>query len=128
MTPVQFEAIYNDFIKEVHRTLIIKGGEYASDNDRLANFYEASRRQNLNPERVLFVYLDKHFAALQNYLKDMENHRSRPRSEAISGRIVDAVNYLILLHAMLIERKAMVDEVLGADEEENLRSLNWGDD
>ena len=53
----------------------------------------------LDPAQVAFVYLMKHIDALSSHLRDQDKELSEP----ISGRIDDAILYLILIKAQLDE-------------------------
>ena len=79
-----------------------KGKEYTvSSEDKLKNFKSIANRLNMKPENVLLVYLLKHMDSIRNYVFT----GTEACEESISGRIRDARNYLILLHAMILETK-----------------------
>lgn len=122
MTPQDFHKLQEQLFTELRQLHAIKSGEYASDADKLANFRAAGLRQSLLPEQVLLVYLDKHFAAICNYIQDLTRNISRPRSESIHGRIRDGIVYLILLEALLVERRELGQAL---DEAETPRRLRW---
>jgi hypothetical protein len=86
----------NEKLVELTRT---KGREYANDTDQLANFKRLGRMLGLDPAQVAFVYLMKHIDALSSHLRDQDKELSEP----ISGRIDDAILYLILIKAQLDE-------------------------
>lgn len=117
MHPNEFERIFTETWSEVAGLASIKSGEYASeaDTDRLSNFKDAGKRQHLLPEKALMVYLDKHFAAISNFVEDLVKGKHRPRSESINGRANDLILYAILLKCLLAERgelqDAMTEEV-----------------
>ena len=121
MHPSKFASIIEASIASMNSLATVKGGEYASDSDRLSNFREASRRLGLLPEEVLLVYLDKHYAALCNYVRDLKAGRNRPRSEPIEGRADDMILYIILFKALLAERTDV-------SEAANESSLQWDDE
>jgi len=73
-----------------------KGHEYANSDNQLANFERLSETLGLAPDAVCFVYLAKHMDAIQNHIREPE----RAASEPISGRIDDAILYLLLLKAI----------------------------
>ena len=82
----------------------VKGEEYTvSDEDKLKNFKSISDRLNLDTPIVVMVFLLKHMDSIRNYvLNGVE-----ASDESISGRIRDARNYLMLLHAILLESKGL---------------------
>lgn len=122
MTPQDFQTVLNDAVDDIHRLLQVKGGEYAPGDNRLANFQEASKRLGMSPIQVALVYLDKHYAAICNYAKDQANRISRPRSEPITGRISDAINYLILIRALLEDQSDIARAVANEPE---APTLDW---
>lgn len=107
MTPAEFQNLFTSTVDKLHALAAIKGGEYASESDRLANFRTAGQRLGVPPELVLLTYLDKHYAALCNFIRDQLAGRTRPRSEPIDGRVHDMMIYLILFLALLRERQAV---------------------
>lgn len=111
MTPSDFKRLFDTTVTQLEMLTVVKGGEYAADNDRLANFREASRRTGLSPAEVLLVYLDKHYSAICNSIKDARNGVARARSEPIEGRVHDMINYLILYKALLAEQRSVYSAV-----------------
>ena len=77
-----------------------KGAEYAGNDNAFANFERLSTSLGLTREQVLMVYLTKHLDGINNWVKTRKEF-----SEPIEGRIEDAILYLHLLHAMVIESK-----------------------
>ena len=84
----------------------VKGEEYTvSNEDKLKNFKSIADRLETTPSEVAMVYLLKHMDSIRNYvLNGVE-----ASDESISGRIRDARNYLMLLHAIILESKGLVE-------------------
>lgn len=82
----------------------VKGDEYANDNDRLMNFKRNAKALGVTPEMILMVYAEKHFSAIQNYVKRGCPYNDPKTSEPILGRIYDLQNYMDLLIALLVEK------------------------
>ena len=101
----EFDKIVEETFETLRRLLVEKGGEYAGDKDRLANFKRNAERLGLLPETVWAVYFAKHIDAIFQYTSDLQNGVNRTRSEPISGRVDDALNYLLLFKGLLAERK-----------------------
>ena len=93
----------------------VKGEEYTvSNEDKLKNFKSIADRLETTPSEVAMVYLLKHMDSIRNYvLNGVE-----ASDESISGRIRDARNYLMLLHAIILESK-------GLDEREADEKVPW---
>jgi hypothetical protein len=82
-----------------------KGGEYAGDHDRLANFRRNGLDLDLPMEVIWRVYAGKHWDAIGQYVRDLVTGTTRPRMETLAGRCDDLIVYLILFKAMLIDRE-----------------------
>lgn len=82
-----------------------KGGEYAGDVDRLANFRRNAEQWGLaNMEQCWGVYAGKHWDAVTQYIRDLSSGVTRDRMESLEGRIDDIITYCLLFKAMLAER------------------------
>lgn len=99
-----FKKLLDATIKEIHNLSTLKGGEYAGDVDRLANFRRNAVALGLPMETVWGVYAAKHWDAVQQYIKDLNTGKKRKRLEPISGRVDDLLVYLILFKAICSER------------------------
>lgn len=103
MNQADFSVVVEDTIKSTNRLLVIKGGEYAGSEDRLANFKRGAALTGCHPLQVLFIYMSKHYDAVSSYTKDMAKGTTRELSEPIDGRLDDIINYCILAKAMIKE-------------------------
>lgn len=96
-------AGFTDFLQETFQGILeinrTKGHDYSGDDDAFANFKRNGELLNLDPTKVWGVYFMKHIDAIQTYIREGE-----VQSEAIEGRIDDAVLYLLLLRGMLQEK------------------------
>lgn len=100
----RFNQLVHDTIKEMEKLVALKGGEYAGDFDRLANFRRNGERLALPMETVWAVYAGKHWDAINQFIVDKRNGTKRERLEPIDGRVDDLLVYLLLFKAMLDER------------------------
>lgn len=95
----QFDETTLALLDECKEMLRMKGEDYTGgDVDRLHAFKELARESNCSPFLVWRVLFTKHIQAIRSHLDGQ-----RLLSESIHGRIVDAVNYLILLDALIID-------------------------
>lgn len=94
------ELIRNMFENLNFPTLERKGHDYSGDEDVNSNFQKTADRlrDGIDKYDILMVYLDKHLLAINTWIKDRE-----VKSEPITGRIVDAINYLYILWTMMYE-------------------------
>lgn len=81
MNQSDFNAFVADFRAKSTDLLTLKGGEYAGSEDRLSNFKRGAAQTGATELQVCFQAL----------------------SEPIQGRCHDAVNYLLLLAALIHE-------------------------
>lgn len=109
MNQADFSALVASTIKATTDLLVVKGGEYAGSEDRLANFKRGAGLTGATPMQVLFIYLSKHYDAVATYIRDDATNTERRRSESIRGRVHDAINYLLLLEALIVEREGEKD-------------------
>lgn len=79
-----------------------KGREYAGSHDQTANFRRLGEALGMPPEAVLLVYLTKHLDSISTYVRELPEPAP---SEPITGRIDDAILYLILLKALIIDNE-----------------------
>lgn len=107
----EYEALVDDTVKKIKDLGVLKGGEYAGDHDRLANFRRNGFDQDLPMETVWRVYAAKHWDAIGQYIKDIRSNTQRLRLESISGRVDDLIVYLLLFKAMIVEHDR---EIVGA--------------
>lgn len=90
-------------VESITQLSALKGGEYSGDDDRLANFRRNAAALGVNPETIWAVYAAKHWDAIMQYIKDLNELKSRKRIESLSGRVDDLIVYLLLFKAMLEE-------------------------
>jgi len=85
-----------------------KGEEYKRREDnQFANFERGAQALGLTREQVLMVYLSKHMDSITTYVKDRAAGQERVYSEPITGRIDDAILYLLLLRGMAVENEGV---------------------
>lgn len=95
------DPVFDELLVECRRVLGLKGRDYTIGSvDRLANFRVAAEAFGIRPEIVLGIYFYKHVAAVFSYIKT----GGQSESEPIRGRIVDVINYMLLLYRMIREK------------------------
>lgn len=99
MNTEQFEEILESRLIEIKNVLGDKAKEYAI-GDRLYNFKRAAEISRTTPQKALFGMFSKHLVSVIDLVEgNLANTRSM-----INEKIGDAINYLILLEAILKER------------------------
>ena len=101
MTFDEFDKSYDSLIKETLKMRDTKGKEYCGSEDRLANFKRAGEAIGIDPIKVLYVYMCKHWDSISSYVKGNREGLSEP----IRGRIVDLITYAGLLNGLIEENK-----------------------
>ena len=99
MTSKEYESMRKQFLMETLNLSDAKRIEYTEGNHEtnvLWNFEHIGKTLELTPMKVLSVYLQKHISSLLNYLKTEKEY-----AESIEGRIMDMINYLLLLLCMI---------------------------
>jgi hypothetical protein len=86
------EDFFDVLLKEAKQVRETKGYDYSGLEDVNRNFKEGAKRLGMTPEQILGVYLDKHLDSIHTFIKDGD-----VKSEPIRTRIVDAINYLLIL-------------------------------
>jgi hypothetical protein len=99
MNNEDFKKILNKTINHCVETLMGKAKEYAADNDRLHNFNNSSISTYLTPAQVCCGYMAKHTTSIN----DMVFLGGEYPPEVWDEKIGDAINYLILLRAVIEE-------------------------
>jgi len=98
MNTKDFNNIVNNRTKLINNVLASKAKEYAI-GDRLYNFKRAAEIQRTTPKKALLGMLAKHLVSVIDIIED-----SIPATEhLIEEKLGDAINYLILLEALLKE-------------------------
>lgn len=100
---------YDELVAETMRNVVelgkLKGGEYAGDIDRLANFRRNAEVWGMTMEQCWGVYAGKHWDAVGQYIRDSAVGKERVRLESLEGRVDDIITYCLLFKAMLEERR-----------------------
>lgn len=104
MNNLYFNGVVDERIQYIKDSLQTKGSEYAPGNDRLENFKTAGALLGQTPEMYLINLVTKHYVALTDFVRQLEGGRLKdyPFWEE---KIGDVINYMILLDALIIERR-----------------------
>lgn len=103
----RYTELVKETVEKINSLSTLKGGEYAGDTDRLANFRRNGTALGLTMEQVWAVYAAKHWDAVMQYVKDLGEGKTRVRAEPIAGRLDDLIVYAILFKAMIDERQTI---------------------
>lgn len=104
---------FQTLLREIHMRMVYltdtKGEEYARSEDQLANFKRSAKDSGVRPEQVWLIFFNKHMDAIKSYVATGKVLSE----EHIDGRIEDAILYLILLKAIVEDKRmeAKLDQV-----------------
>jgi hypothetical protein len=90
--------LFDRMVSQERELLMTKGVEYSGEGDSLGNFKRGAADVDLDPKKILWVYMSKHLDSIKYFIRNGDVISN----ETIEGRIADARNYLFLL-ACLIE-------------------------
>ena len=102
MNDSDFSAVVQRRIKMILESLDVKAKEYAR-GDRLHNFKRAADLKQETPEKALIGFWTKHLVSLLDMVDDLDRGVNHP-AKLWDEKITDAVNYLVLLEALIVER------------------------
>lgn len=107
MTGEDFAALLDRRIEHIRSTLIRKASEYASNTDRLHNFKAAAAMLRTTPASALIGFLAKHLVSIFDLVEEQRQGVVRQDLDImVDEKIGDAINYLILLEAVMKEKKS----------------------
>lgn len=105
MDKKEFEKLLEHRIELTKKVLSSKNKEYASDSDKLHNFKRAAGMLQKTPETSLIGMWTKHIISILDIVDKIEaGEHDFLNNSMLEEKIGDAVNYLIILEAMIKER------------------------
>lgn len=112
-TPVITSKVLNTLVEEItenmKNVLQSKAEEYADleNDDRMHNFKRAGALMKTTPEKALLGFMTKHLVSMFDMLDDIEAGKPVPSPEYVNEKLGDIRNYLVLLQALLHERRVL---------------------
>lgn len=104
MTQEQFNVFAKNFVKQTTSVLYAKGKSYALNrNDRLEHFKQAGKYLDTTPKEACLAQLTKHLISIRDMVCAKETAKFSP--EQWDEKIGDAINYLVLLRALVIDEE-----------------------
>ena len=99
-----FNETVEDRIRLIKKVLQNKGKEYASDENVFHNFIQAKGISFHNSqEKIAWEYSVKHLQSIKDLI-DQVDKGAIPSIALVEEKFGDAINYLILIEAMIKER------------------------
>lgn len=103
MTEKRFDEVIAEICDKIKKTLIVKGKEYRRNKNPFHNFEKAGEMNNTIREKALYGMALKHHVSISDMRNDIENGKL-PSIEQVEEKFGDAINYLILEEASIIDR------------------------
>lgn len=104
----KFESICSKLLSRAETLRSIKKHEYTGDLDRLSNFRTAAVIQKIEVEHAIAGMMAKHTVSIYDMIDNLPDEVDLTLWEE---KIMDHINYLLLLFAAVTERKE--NECLG---------------
>lgn len=99
MTHDMFNEILESRITQMRETLSIKAMEYSQEDERLHNFYEGAAILGNTPREYCLNLMTKHLACVFDIAR---SEKSYPPA-FLDEKFGDAINYLVLLQALVVD-------------------------
>lgn len=98
-------GLHKQMCREGLAIMIQKNSDYCGDVDTLTNFMVCEQRGNASAEIGILIRVDDKISRLSNILK---KDSPAVKDESARDTIIDVINYMVLLQAVLIEKKGEV--------------------
>ena len=113
--------------RRVQGLLSTKGQEYSNNENRLENFLETARMEDITPEVALWNYMLKHIISVRKFVMESGGGITRPLGQW-DEKISDIETYLILLRAMVHCRQEIEKRLEKKVEDERKAKESVGQD
>jgi len=100
MTVKERQEVITELFNEVSEVLFNKGQAYAVNNDCFSTF-KVGEKYGTTKYQTWGAFFEKHVASIQVAIKENPQFPVE-KTESMKGRIQDAIAYLGILHAMLV--------------------------
>lgn len=110
MTQEKFNVFVKNFVKQTTSVLYAKGKSYALNKyDRLEHFKRAADYLDTTPKEACLAQLTKHLISICDMVCTRKHHSDKETvefsPEQWDEKIGDAINYLVLLRALVIDEE-----------------------
>jgi len=112
MTPQTFEKIWLDQVQTEKTMLLERAAAYATNGDRLGNFYEGGQLNSCHPLRYGFSLVSKHIIALRDLIVKVESGNAEFTDYELAKfeeYTTDIRNYAVLMKALYVEHRPTKD-------------------
>ena len=103
MTKSFFKTVLRDTLNSIEKTLGVKAMEYVRNDNAMHNFDVGARITGQTREKVLHGFALKHHVSIHDMRNDIEAGKL-PSKEIVDEKVGDAINYLILEKASILDK------------------------
>jgi hypothetical protein len=96
MTHIEFDDLIKSRFHKSVETMRGKAVDYATDEERLQNFYDGAELMMITPEQYLLTLVTKHWLAI----RDAVVQNANMDRVWVEEKVGDVINYMILLEAL----------------------------
>lgn len=107
MKQEEFNILLRERVAEIERVLTVKREEYSKGGDVFSNFKRGAGMSFHNePESYAWELMVKHLQSIKDIIAHLEvdGYNGYPTKELVREKVGDAINYLLLIELMILER------------------------
>lgn len=102
MDAQKFEKLCRELLDKSEDTLFRKSKEYATDEDRLANFRQPTSMTGMSTAEVCLMYQMKHICSVTKIAKETSKG-ILPTKELLQEKCQDMLNYTLIFYTTVCE-------------------------
>lgn len=102
-----FNILLKERVNEIEQKLTSKREEYATGEDVFSAFKKATGLSFHDcPEQLAWEYMTKHMQSIKDMIEhvSIDGYNGYPDKDTLREKFGDAVNYLLLIELMMVER------------------------
>lgn len=98
-----FDKVLKETLESTNKTLGVKAKEYVRNDNPMHNFEVGARKSGQSREKVMYGFALKHEISIEDIRNDLD-HGKLPTADMVKEKFGDAINYLILEKASILDR------------------------
>lgn len=103
MTSKLFDKVVNKTLNKCREVLTVKAKEYRRNDNPFHNFEVGAMKTNKTREQIIRYFALKHEISIEDIVNDIADGKL-PNKAIVDEKIGDAINYLIILKASMLDR------------------------
>ena len=105
-----FNILLKERVNEIEQKLTCKREEYATGEDVFSAFKQGTGLSFHDcPEKLAWEYMTKHLQSIKDMIEhvSIDGYNGYPDKELLREKFGDAINYMLLIELMMVERVRM---------------------